>query len=83
MFALALLISLGVRALDGPVKHGNSQLHNVTGWIGTAVSGGFLYLIAALNLVILVGHLPGVPADAPRHATTRPSSSTSSTAAAS
>src|SRR6202042_2522974 len=55
VFALALLISLGVRAFDAPVTHGNSQLHNVTGWVGTTVSGGFLYLIAALNLVILVG----------------------------
>jgi nickel/cobalt transporter (NiCoT) family protein len=55
VFALALLISLGVRALDGPVKHGNSRLHDVTGWVGTTVSGSFLYLIAALNLAILVG----------------------------
>jgi len=55
VFGLALLISLGVRALDGPVKHGNSQLHNVAGWIGTSVSGGFLYIIAALNVVILIG----------------------------
>ena len=30
-------------------------MHGVTSWIGTGVSGGFLYLIAALNLVILVG----------------------------
>jgi nickel/cobalt transporter (NiCoT) family protein len=55
VFALALLISLGVRALDGPVKHDNSHLHNVTGWIGTTVSGVFLYIIAALNVVILIG----------------------------
>jgi high-affinity nickel-transport protein len=55
VFGLALLISLGVRALDGPVKHGNSQLHNVTSWIGTSVSGCFLYIIAALNVVILIG----------------------------
>jgi high-affinity nickel-transport protein len=55
VFALALLISLGVRAVDGPVRHGNSTLHQVTGSIGTLVSGGFLYAIAAINLVILVG----------------------------
>jgi nickel/cobalt transporter (NiCoT) family protein len=55
VFVLALLISLGVRALDGPVRHGGSALHRVTGEIGTAVSGGFLYLIAGLNLVILIG----------------------------
>src|SRR5262249_36142164 len=44
VFALALLISVGVRALDGPVQTDGSQLHNVTGWIGTTVSGSFLYL---------------------------------------
>jgi nickel/cobalt transporter (NiCoT) family protein len=55
VFALAFLISVGVRSLDGPVKHDNSSLHQVTGWIGTGVSGTFLYIIAALNVVILVG----------------------------
>jgi high-affinity nickel-transport protein len=55
VFTLALLISLGVRSLDGPVKNDHSQLHNVTGWIGTGVSGTFLYAIAALNLVIMFG----------------------------
>jgi len=55
VFALALVISLGVRALDGPVVDGGSNLHRVSGWIGTTVSGTFLYAIAALNVVILVG----------------------------
>ena len=55
VFALAFLISIGVRALDGPVKHDNSTLHQLTNWVGTLVSGCFLYLIAALNVVILVG----------------------------
>jgi high-affinity nickel-transport protein len=55
VFALTFLLSIGVRSLAGPVRDGHSQLHQVTGWIGTAVSGTFLYLIAALNLVILVG----------------------------
>nr|WP_249010872.1 HoxN/HupN/NixA family nickel/cobalt transporter [Conexibacter sp. DBS9H8] len=55
VFALAFAISLGVRALDGPIRHDSSSLHQITGWIGTIVSGSFLYLIAALNLVILVG----------------------------
>ena len=55
VFALAFLISVGVRALDGPVKNDNSNLHQVTNWIGTLVSGSFLYLIAAINAVILVG----------------------------
>jgi nickel/cobalt transporter (NiCoT) family protein len=55
VFALAFLISLGVRSLDGPVKNVNSSLHQVTGWLGTSVSGAFLYLIAGLNIVILIG----------------------------
>jgi high-affinity nickel-transport protein len=55
VFALAFLISIGVRSLDGPVKHDHSSLHQVTGWIGTTVSGTFLYVIAALNLMILIG----------------------------
>ena len=55
VFALAFLISIGVRALDGPVKNGNSNLHQVTNLIGTLVSGSFLYVIAAINVGILLG----------------------------
>ena len=55
VFALVLLISIGARWLDGPVKNGHSTLHQATSYVGTAVSGGFLYLIAALNIVILHG----------------------------
>jgi high-affinity nickel-transport protein len=55
VFALAFLISVGVRALDGPVKNDSSTLHQATNYIGTGVSGIFLYIIAALNVVILFG----------------------------
>jgi high-affinity nickel-transport protein len=55
VFVLALLFAVGVRALSGPVQAGRSSLHQVTNLIGTGVSGGFLYIIAALNLVILAG----------------------------
>ncbi|WP_175324704.1 HoxN/HupN/NixA family nickel/cobalt transporter [Frankia sp. Cppng1_Ct_nod] len=55
VFGLAFLFSIGVRSLAGQVEDDSSTLHNVTGWIGTTVSGGFLYLIAAINLVILIG----------------------------
>ncbi len=54
VFALALLISLGVRSLEGPVKNDSSHLHEVTNWVGTLVSGSFLYLIAAINVAILL-----------------------------
>jgi nickel/cobalt transporter (NiCoT) family protein len=55
VFALALLLSAGVKALVGPVKDDSSALHHYTGLVGTGVSGLFLYLIAAINIVILVG----------------------------
>src|SRR6516164_3218515 len=55
VFALAVLLNFGIRALDSQVRNGHSGLHNVTGIIGTGVSGTFLYLIAALNVIVLVG----------------------------
>ena len=57
VFMLAFLISLGVRALDSPVKDDNSTLHKATNVIGTTVSGTFLYVIAILNILILVSIL--------------------------
>lgn len=57
VFALCLLLSFGVRALAGQVEDGGSALHRTTGLIGTSVSGIFLYVIAILNLVVLVGIL--------------------------
>jgi len=57
VFGLCLLLSLGVKALAGQVQNDSSALHKTTGLIGTAVSGTFLYLIAALNLAVLVGIL--------------------------
>jgi high-affinity nickel-transport protein len=55
VFLLAFLLSLGVKALVGPVRNDNSGLHHYTGLIGTSVSGTFLFAIAAINAVILVG----------------------------
>ena len=55
VFSLAFLFALGIKALNGQVRSSASQLHNVTTWIGTGVSGTFLYAIAALNIVILWG----------------------------
>jgi high-affinity nickel-transport protein len=55
VFALAFLLAIGIKTLSGAVKNDDSGLHQVTGWIGTLVSGGFLYAIAALNVVILLG----------------------------
>ncbi|MBE8475048.1 Nickel transporter NicT [Streptomyces justiciae] len=55
VFGLTFLLSLGVKALAGPVRDDGSSLHDVTGLIGTTVSGTFLYVIAGINLVILAG----------------------------
>jgi high-affinity nickel-transport protein len=55
VFLLAFLLAIGIRSLSGPVKNDNSGLHQVTNWVGTLVSGSFLYVIAALNVVILFG----------------------------
>src|SRR5947209_5399009 len=55
VFIMAILLNFGIRALDEQVKNDNSGLHNITGIVGTTVSGTFLYLIAILNIIILVG----------------------------
>ena len=52
---LTVLLGLGARALGAQVRNTNSPLHHYGGLVGTIVSGGFLYLIATLNLIILVG----------------------------
>jgi high-affinity nickel-transport protein len=57
VFMLAFVISLGVRALNSPVRNDNSTLHKATNVIGTTVSGAFLYIIAILNIMILVSIL--------------------------
>jgi nickel/cobalt transporter (NiCoT) family protein len=55
VFLLALLLSVGVKALAGQVEDGGSGLHSVTGVVGASVSGVFLWLLGILNLVVLLG----------------------------
>ena len=57
VFTLALLLSLGVRSLAGPLENDSSALHHYTGLIGAGVSGTFLYLIAGVNIIALIGIL--------------------------
>ncbi|HLI60041.1 MAG TPA: HoxN/HupN/NixA family nickel/cobalt transporter [Solirubrobacteraceae bacterium] len=57
VFVLALLLAVGVGALGAQVAHGGSTLHQVSGVLGTGISGGFLYLIGAVNLAVLLGIL--------------------------
>ena len=55
VFALTVLLGLGAHALGAQVRNNHSALHHYGGLVGTIVSGSFLYLIAILNLVILIG----------------------------
>src|SRR5207245_6781922 len=55
VFLLAALLAGGLRALSGQVQASGSTLHEATSLIGTGASGAFMYLIAGLNLVILIG----------------------------
>ena len=57
VFALAFLLSLGVKALAGQVESDDSALHSVTGVVGASVSGVFLWVLGILNLVVLFGIL--------------------------
>ncbi len=57
VFGLAVVIAAGVGAVIGPVADESSPLRHYAGLIGTSVSGAFLYLIAAINAVLLVGIL--------------------------
>ena len=55
VFALAFLLSVGVKALAGQVEDGGSRLHAVTGVVGATVSGAFLWALGLMNLLALVG----------------------------
>jgi len=57
VFALAFLLSIGVKSLVGPVEDDSSTLHTVTGVIGPSVSGVFLWVLGILNLAALLGIL--------------------------
>src|SRR5579864_7710225 len=55
VFVLAFLLAVGVRSLASPVRGGSPGLHHAANWIGTLVSGSFLYAIAGVNIVVLAG----------------------------
>jgi high-affinity nickel-transport protein len=55
VFGLCFVLGIGMRALAGQVGSDASGLQAATGLIGTLVSGVFLMLIAAVNLVVLGG----------------------------
>jgi nickel/cobalt transporter (NiCoT) family protein len=55
VFALAVLLNFGIRGLDDQVNNANSSLQYTTNIVGTLVSAFFLFVIAAINVVILAG----------------------------
>src|SRR5829696_9499698 len=57
VFALGVLVVLGVRGLSGALEDDSSALQTATGVIGPVVSGSFLVLIGVLNLAILISIL--------------------------
>ena len=54
VLALVILLNFGIKAVGTQLKDKNSSLQHYTGLIGLSVSGGFLMLIAILNLLILI-----------------------------
>lgn len=54
VFVMALLIGFGVAAFATQITDDDSLLHRVTGIIGPTVSGLFLVIIAALNILVTV-----------------------------
>jgi nickel/cobalt transporter (NiCoT) family protein len=55
VFVLAVFLNFGIKALDSQVGTSSSGLHRTTNIVGTSVSGTFLYLIALLNLIVMIG----------------------------
>lgn len=55
VFGLVVLLAFGIRTLAGQLEDDSSTLQQVTGVVGTAVSGLFLYVIGIINLIVLVG----------------------------
>jgi len=55
VFALCLLVGLGVHGLGDSVRGEGSELHRLGGLVGPLFSGAFLLAVGALNLRALVG----------------------------
>jgi nickel/cobalt transporter (NiCoT) family protein len=51
---LALALNFGIHALNLQVSQQSSGFHAVTSIVGTSISGAFLYLLALVNLFVLV-----------------------------
>jgi high-affinity nickel-transport protein len=53
VFGLTFMLAIGIRSVAEFVLHQDTELHNVAELIGIAVSSGFLFMVALLNLVVL------------------------------
>lgn len=54
VFLLAVMLNFGIREFDSQVSRNSSGFHQATNVIGSSISGTFLYLIALLNLMVLI-----------------------------
>jgi high-affinity nickel-transport protein len=54
VLVLALALNFGIHALNLQVSQQSSGFHAVTSVIGTSISGTFLYLLALVNLFVLI-----------------------------
>jgi len=54
VFVVAVLIGLGASFLRTSIRNGNSPLETTAGLIGTTISALFLFLMALINIIILV-----------------------------
>jgi nickel/cobalt transporter (NiCoT) family protein len=55
VFLLSAFFAVGFKILNAQVKTDNSAFRQATDLIGTGISAAFLFIIAALNIVILLG----------------------------
>ena len=55
VFCLGVAMTFAAKAIIGQVSNSSSVVETFGGLFGTLISGFFLYLIAILNLVILIG----------------------------
>jgi nickel/cobalt transporter (NiCoT) family protein len=55
VFGLGVAVTFAARAVFGAIRDPHSALASLGGLVGTSISGLFLYLIAALNAVVLAG----------------------------
>jgi nickel/cobalt transporter (NiCoT) family protein len=57
VFAMVMLLAIGIRALAGALADDGSQLQQITSVWGTSISGLFLLAIGLINLAALIGIL--------------------------